>query len=86
MLPGPPREVRPLLEHRVRPILAELSDAVIASHNVHFYGIGESEMEYRLRGYMEELTNPTLAPYAKSGEWPRGASRAKAGPRRMPRR
>ena len=67
MLPGPPREVRPLLEHRVRPILAELSDAVIASHNVHFYGIGESEMEYRLRGYMEELTNPTLAPYAKSG-------------------
>lgn len=68
MLPGPPREVRPLLEPRVRPILAELSDAVIASHNVHFYGIGESEMEYRLRGYMEELTNPTLAPYAKSGE------------------
>lgn len=52
----------------MRPILAELSDAVIASHNVHFYGIGESEMEYRLRGYMEELTNPTLAPYAKSGE------------------
>lgn len=68
MLPGPPREIRPLLEYRVRPILAELSDAVIASHNVHFYGIGESEMEYRLRDYMEELTNPTLAPYAKSGE------------------
>ena len=68
MLPGPPREIRPLLEHRVRPILAELSDAVIVSHNVHFYGIGESEMEYRLRDYMEELTNPTLAPYAKSGE------------------
>lgn len=68
MLPGPPREIRSLLEHRVRPILAELSDAVIVSHNVHFYGIGESEMEYRLRDYMEELTNPTLAPYAKSGE------------------
>ena len=68
MLPGPPSELRPMLEHRVRPILAELSDAVIASHNVHFYGIGESEMEYRLRDYMEELTNPTLAPYAKSGE------------------
>ena len=68
MLPGPPRELRPLLEYRVRPILAELSDAVIASHNIHFYGIGESEMEYRLRDYMQELTNPTLAPYAKSGE------------------
>ena len=68
MLPGPPRELRPLLEHRVRPILAELSNAVIASHNIHFFGIGESEMEYRLRDYMQELNNPTLAPYAKTGE------------------
>ena len=68
MLPGPPRELRPLLEYRIRPILAELSNAVIASHNVHFFGIGESEMEYELRDYMQELTNPTLAPYAKSGE------------------
>ena len=68
MLPGPPRELRPLLEYRVRPILARLSDAVIASHNIHFFGIGESEMEYRLREYMQELTNPTLAPYAKNGE------------------
>lgn len=68
MLPGPPRELRPLLEYRVRPILAELSNAVIASHNIHFFGIGESEMEYRLRDYMQELNNPTLAPYAKTGE------------------
>ena len=68
MLPGPPRELRPLLEYRVRPILAELSSAVIASHNIRFFGIGESEMEYRLRDYMQELSNPTLAPYAKTGE------------------
>ena len=68
MLPGPPRECRPMLEYRVRPILAGLSDSVIASHNIHFFGIGESEMEYKLRDYMEELTNPTLAPYAKNGE------------------
>lgn len=68
MLPGPPRECRPMLEYRVRPILAGLSDSVIVSHNIHFFGIGESEMEYRLRDYMEELTNPTLAPYAKQGE------------------
>ncbi len=68
MLPGPPSECRPMLEHRVRPILAGLSDGVIASHTIHFFGIGESEMEYRLRDYMEELTNPTLAPYAKQGE------------------
>lgn len=68
MLPGPPGECRPMLQYRVRPILAALSDSVIASHNIHFFGIGESEMEYRLRDYMNELTNPTLAPYAKQGE------------------
>ena len=68
MLPGPPREIRPMLEHRVRPILAGLSDGVIASHTIHFFGIGESEMEYELRDYMNSLTNPTLAPYAKNAE------------------
>ena len=68
MLPGPPREIKPMLEHRVRPILASLSDGVIASHTIHFFGIGESEMEYKLRDYMNSLTNPTLAPYAKNAE------------------
>ena len=68
MLPGPPGECRHMLQYRVRPILAALYDSVIASHNIHFFGIGESEMEYRLRDYMNELTNPTLAPYAKQGE------------------
>ena len=62
MLPGPPREIRPMLEHRVRPILASLSDGVIASHTIHFFGIGESEMEYKLRGYMNSLTNPRSRP------------------------
>ena len=68
MLPGPPKEIRPMLEYRVRPILARLSDGVIASHTIHFFGIGESEMEYQLRDYMNSLTNPTLAPYAKQAE------------------
>ncbi len=68
MLPGPPKEIRPMLEHRVRPILASLSDGIIASHTIHFFGIGESEMEYQLRDYMNSLTNPTLAPYAKQAE------------------
>ena len=68
MLPGPPRECRAMLEYRVRPLLAGYSDSHIVSHNIHFFGIGESEMEYRLRDYMAELNNPTLAPYAKEGE------------------
>jgi nicotinamide-nucleotide amidase len=68
MLPGPPRECRAMLEYRVRPLLASRAEGVIVSHNIKFWGIGESEMEYKLRDYMNELENPTLAPYAKEGE------------------
>lgn len=68
MLPGPPRECRAMLEYRVRPLLAQYSNSHIVSHNIHFFGIGESEMEYQLRDYMATLNNPTLAPYAKEGE------------------
>jgi nicotinamide-nucleotide amidase len=68
MLPGPPRECRGMLEYRVRPLLAARAEGVIVSHNIKFFGIGESQMEYRLRDEMNALTNPTLAPYAKEGE------------------
>lgn len=68
MLPGPPRECRAMLRYRVRPLLEGRSGHVIVSHNIKFFGIGESQMETRLRDYMETLTNPTLAPYAKEAE------------------
>lgn len=68
MLPGPPRECRAMLEHRVVPYLKGLSDGVIASRTVKLFGIGESSMEARLRSRMESMTNPTMAPYAKEGE------------------
>lgn len=68
MLPGPPHELRAILEHRVRPLLAEISGQVLVSHNIKFAGIGESEMEFLLRDYMNSLTNPSLAPYAKEDE------------------
>ncbi len=68
MLPGPPRECREMLEHRVRPLLEKMADGLLVAHKVKFYGIGESEMEYQLRDYMNSLTNPSLAPYAKEYE------------------
>lgn len=68
MLPGPPRECRAMLEYRVRPLLEKWADGLIVSHNIKFYGIGESEMEYELRDYMNSLSNPSLAPYAKEYE------------------
>ena len=68
MLPGPPSECRPMFHFRAKPYLLSLSEGVIASHTLKLFGIGESAMEEQLRAQMNEMTNPTLAPYAKEGE------------------
>lgn len=68
MLPGPPRECRAMIEHRVIPYLRSLADGVIASRTLKLFGIGESAMEAQLREQMLSMHNPTLAPYAKEGE------------------
>ncbi len=67
MLPGPPSEMRPMFDEQVRPYLASLSDQVLISRTLHLCGIGESQLEYELHDLMESMTNPTLAPYAKTG-------------------
>jgi nicotinamide-nucleotide amidase len=68
MLPGPPRECRAMLQACAVPYLKTLSDSEIHSHNIHIFGLGESSVEARLRDMMEEMENPTLAPYAKDSE------------------
>jgi len=68
MLPGPPRECRAMFQNCAVPYLKALSDAEIVSQNIHIFGMGESTVEEKLRGLMQRLQNPTLAPYAKTGE------------------
>lgn len=68
MLPGPPRECNAMFKSCAMPYLRALSDEVIFSHSLHIVGRGESSVEAQLRDMMNELTNPTLAPYAKEGE------------------
>ncbi len=68
MLPGPPRECNAMFRHCAMPYLRGLSDETIVSHNLRIFGLGESAVEFKLRELMNELTNPTLAPYAKEGE------------------
>lgn len=68
MLPGPPSECRPMFLHRVEPYLRELSGETICSRTLKVFGMGESAVEQLLRERMNELDNPTLAPYAKTGE------------------
>ena len=68
MLPGPPRECNAMFKNCAMPYLRALSDDVIVSHSIRVFGEGESAVESLLRDMMNELTNPTLAPYAKEGE------------------
>ena len=68
MLPGPPGECRAMLEEQAIPYLRRLADGVIRSRTLKIFGMGESAVESLLHQRMVELTNPTLAPYAKTGE------------------
>ena len=68
MLPGPPREMKPMFEESVKPFLLKDSDTRLVSHTMHFFGIGESMLESLLRDLMEHSLNPTVAPYAKTGQ------------------
>ena len=68
MLPGPPYECRYLFEHRARAYLEKLTHDRIFSHELRIFGMGESHVEEKLHDIMVRSTNPTLAPYAKTGE------------------
>ena len=68
VLPGPPKECLTMMRVSGLDYLRSFSDEQIHSHNIHLFGMGESYAESLLRDRMNELTNPTLAPYAKEGE------------------
>ncbi len=67
MLPGPPRELKPMFENEVKPFLAAKTGGIILSKQVRTFGIGESDMAQRVSELLEG-SNPTVAPYAKDGE------------------
>lgn len=68
LLPGPPGELKPMFLAQVKPYLQQKSDNVIVSQTVKICGIGESQAETMIADLIEDQTNPTLAPYAKTGE------------------
>lgn len=68
LLPGPPNEMVPMVESSVLPYLQSLIKQVIYSVMVKVAGIGESKAETMIQDMIEQQTNPTIAPYAKTGE------------------
>lgn len=67
LLPGPPRELRPMFEDKVKPYLSRKTNETIVSKNVRVFGIGESDLEPMINDLVKQ-TNPTVALYAKDGE------------------
>lgn len=70
LLPGPPKELEPMFQLEAKPKLATRlnAGAIIVSHVLRFYGIGEAELEVQVQDILEEQTNPTVAPLASDGE------------------
>ncbi|MBP9988654.1 MAG: competence/damage-inducible protein A, partial [Ruminococcus sp.] len=67
VLPGPPRELKPMFTQSAVPYLRQFSDKIIVSHNIRTFGIGESNMAELVNDFFS-MSNPTVAPYAKDGE------------------
>ena len=64
LLPGPPRELIPMMDNQVMPLLRKLVKGVIRSRYVKTMCIGESMLETKI-SHILESENPTAALYAK---------------------
>lgn len=65
ILPGPPKEMKPMFNDYVVPYLKSKTENVLVSKILRVFGIGEAHMEELVNDLIENQTNPTIAPYAK---------------------
>lgn len=68
MMPGPPREMKPMFSQQVKPYLASKQEYTLVSRILRIAGVGESAMEMQVKDLIASQTNPTVAPYAKDVE------------------
>ncbi len=69
VMPGVPREMGAMFEHRIEPRLAALQGVgrVILAHRLNTAGIGESDVGMQLGELMDRSRNPTVGTTAASG-------------------
>ncbi|WP_461215253.1 competence/damage-inducible protein A [Lacticaseibacillus sp. GG6-2] len=70
LLPGPPKEFKPMVLDQLVPALTKIlgGGAVLASRVLRFFGIGESALVTKLQDLIDNQTNPTIATYIKDWE------------------
>lgn len=67
VLPGPPSELKPMVNQELIPLLTR-NHSQLYSRVLRFFGIGESQLVTVLADQIAQQTDPTIAPYAKTGE------------------
>lgn len=68
LLPGPPKEMIPLMDNEVIPYLSEFSKEIVVGYKIAVMNIGESMAETMIMDMIDNQTNPTIAPYAGDGK------------------
>lgn len=68
LLPGPPKENKPMFENYVVPYLKKFQEGTLISKTLRICGVGESFVATQISHIIEKQTNPTVAPYAKENE------------------
>ena len=68
VMPGPPREMKPMFDNFVAPRLGKHEDGYLYYKMIRTIGIGESDLETKLLDMIDAQTDPTLATYAKDFE------------------
>lgn len=67
VLPGPPSELKPMVNRELIPALTE-NHTTLYSRVLRFFGVGESQLVTIIKDLIVNQTDPTIAPYAKVGE------------------
>ena len=68
VLPGPPKEMKPMYLNHVKEFLSSKGNGVIKSKVLRILGIGESGAAEKISDIIEAGVNPTIAPYAKEDD------------------
>lgn len=68
ILPGPPKEMKPMFENEARPYINSITNNTLVSKTLKLFGIGESLLDTKISDIISEQDNPTVAPYISDME------------------
>jgi nicotinamide-nucleotide amidase len=68
LLPGPPKEMEPMMDLKVIPYLKQFSNWVVYGEKLVVTNIGESAAEEMVLDIIKKQTNPTIATFASAGK------------------